>query len=82
MKNIAEGFARHSHTDFARFLDIARGSSTEVRRMTHLGHDIGYLAKPQADGLFQQTDKVLTLIAGLQRHLRHRPLRKDSNEPR
>ncbi|MEQ1841093.1 MAG: four helix bundle protein, partial [Verrucomicrobiales bacterium] len=43
MNNIAEGFERRSKPDFARFLDLAKGSCGEVRSMLHLAEDLSYL---------------------------------------
>lgn len=39
MNNIAEGFGRNSHADFARFLDMARGSVCEVQSMLYVCED-------------------------------------------
>ena len=46
MNNIAEGFERRTKADFAHFLDIAKGSSGEVRSMLYLAEDRGYI-QPQ-----------------------------------
>src|SRR5688500_7767547 len=43
MTNIAEGFARHSPIEFARFLDIARASAREVQSLLYVGRDRGYI---------------------------------------
>ncbi|MCP5487536.1 MAG: four helix bundle protein [Verrucomicrobia bacterium] len=46
MNNVAEGFERGSDKEFIKFLYIARASAGEVRSMTYVGLDQGYLADP------------------------------------
>lgn len=43
MSNIAEGFGRSSDKEFARFLDIARGSTFETQSLLHVARDVSYL---------------------------------------
>ena len=43
MNNIAEGFERNSDADFARFLNMAKGSAGEVRSMSYSAEDLGYV---------------------------------------
>jgi four helix bundle protein len=45
--NIAEGFGRFRHRDFARFLRIAIGSLQEVRDLLIDGHERGYVSEIQ-----------------------------------
>lgn len=42
MNNIAEGFDSGSDAKFANFLNIAKGSCSEVRSMLYLCEDLGY----------------------------------------
>lgn len=48
MNNIAEGFERRTKKDFAHFLDIAKGSSGEVRSMLYLAEDRRYVPAAEA----------------------------------
>jgi four helix bundle protein len=44
--NIAEGAGRRSNRDFARFIDISIGSSTELEYQLHLANRLGYIEPP------------------------------------
>ena len=59
MNNIAEGFERGSKADFARFLDIAKGSCGEVRSMLYIAFDLDYLD----DENFQKLTKDVVLLS-------------------
>ena len=69
--NIAEGFGRDSHKDFAHFLSIARGSLYEVDTQLEIAERMGYLVVPKQ--LRQQMNAVSRLIAALNRRLRIAP---------
>ncbi len=70
MNNIAEGFERRSDQDFARFLDIAKGSNGEVRSMLYLAEDRGYLQPGEAELLRQKSEQLSKGIESLAKHLR------------
>ena len=65
MNNIAEGFERRSTTEFRRFLDIAKGSSGEVRSMLYLAQDIEHLPTDQALHLIGEYESLSKRIASL-----------------
>jgi len=72
-RNIAEGFGRRSHRDFARFLDQAISSLTEVEDCIIEAEMRGHLNPQQVaelEGLVRATSSPL---AGLLRYLRNNP---------
>lgn len=40
---MAEGSGRATQADFARFVDIATGSTTEIKYQLRIAHDLGYV---------------------------------------
>ena len=49
--NIAEGFERSSRKEYLLFLNIAKGSAGEVRRLIRVGLEVGYLNQRVHDEL-------------------------------
>ena len=71
--NIAEGFGRRTHADFARFLDVARGSLSECQNHVRDGLDRGYLTETERSDLTDLARRASGAVAGLQRYLRRKP---------
>lgn len=70
MNNIAEGFERRTKKDFAHFLDIAKGSSGEVRSMLYLAEDRKFIGAQQAEELRNQYERLSSSIGALASKLR------------
>ena len=70
MNNIAEGFERKSDPDFARFLDIAKGSNGEIRSMLYLAEDRKYLPAAAAEEMRAFSEHLSRAIESLAKHLR------------
>ena len=70
MNNIAEGFGRHNDKEFARFLEIAKGSACEVQSMTYVALDQKYVDEPTQIKLYQCADAAISLISGFAKYLR------------
>ena len=73
MSNVAEGFGRKSHKDFAHFLDLARGSTLEVQSLLYVASDLNYIQDSEFQRLYGLANETLALIAGLTSYLRGRP---------
>lgn len=70
MNNIAEGFERSTNADFTRFLDIAKGSSGEVRSMSYVAEDLHYVSTTTAEARRSIAIGISKGIASLTNHLR------------
>ena len=70
MSNSAEGHARVSKKEFARFLDIARGSAVEVQSLLHLAKARSYITEEEFDEIYTQYGVLCRQIGALIRYLR------------
>ena len=67
--NLAEGFGRKSHRDFARFLYTAKASAVEVTSHLYLASDLEYLDKDALEELLDGYDHVQRMLMNLIKHL-------------
>jgi four helix bundle protein len=70
--NIAEGAAKHGAREFARYLGIALGSSSELSYLLRFGHDRGLVADSDWEALETRRSLTGRLVYGLYRSLRSR----------
>ena len=68
-RNIAEGFGRYGPAEFARFLNIARGSLTETHNSLRDGRDRGYFTAIDTDRLQRLAGRSAKATTGLIRYL-------------
>jgi four helix bundle protein len=64
-RNIAEGFGRFKHKEFAQFARVAKGSEAEV--LNHFGDavDCGYMTKEEFKQFEHAAKKALKAVNGL-----------------
>jgi four helix bundle protein len=72
-KNIAEGFGRKSHREFARFCYIARGSEQEVLDSFIEAHQKRYISSIELDRNDHAARKALKVLNGLITYLDSTP---------
>jgi four helix bundle protein len=72
-RNIAEGFGRYKHRDFARFVRIAK--SSEVELLNHFGDafDSGHMTDAERRALEHAAKKAIKAANGLIRYLESTP---------
>jgi four helix bundle protein len=63
--NLAEGAGRNTDAEFARFVDIALGSSSEVEYLLIVSGDLGYLDSNDGAPLSAQTIEVKKMLHAL-----------------
>jgi four helix bundle protein len=68
--NIAEGCGRGSDTDFARFLQISMGSSSEVEYLLILSRDLQILTSDNYETLSGDVIQVKRMLTSLMKTLR------------
>ena len=67
--NIAEGASRDTRADFARFVTIAIGSTSEAEHHLTVCSDLGILERGVADRLIDQATEIRRMLSGLRRAL-------------
>jgi four helix bundle protein len=74
--NIAEGAAKDSKQEFARFLLIARGSLNELRVLLDISRELGLLTELQFHARDRTLHRMLAMTNGLIRHSRGKSARE------
>ncbi len=69
-RNVAEGFGRYRPREFARFLEIARGSLQETRSHLHDALQRSYLTPREHARLVRLSDRTLGASTALLKYLR------------
>lgn len=67
--NIAEGCGKRTDADFARFLQNAFGSASELEHHLLLARDLGLLKTAEYEELCSNTVEVKKMLSGLLRKL-------------
>ncbi|MDP5139740.1 MAG: four helix bundle protein [Spirosomaceae bacterium] len=63
--NIAEGFDRGSDKEFIRFLNISRGSNSEVKSMMYLAKRLNYISQVEADQFLSLSTSINKMLNAL-----------------
>lgn len=70
MNNIAEGFESGSDVQFAHFLNIAKGSCSEVKSMLFLCQDLKYCTEKKRIELYDKLYNISSKIYNLSTYLK------------
>lgn len=72
MNNIAEGFDAGSDEQFIRYLNIAKGSSSEVKSMLYLCEDLGYCTTEKKELLLTQQASIASQLSSFIKFLKNK----------
>ena len=70
MANIAEGHGRRTTSEFANFLNLARGSAAEVQSHLHVAVGLNYISQEEFSELYSELDEVSRMTLALAQYLR------------
>ena len=70
MANIAEGHGRRTNSEFANFLNLARGSAAEVQSHLHIAVGLNYISQEEFSDLYLGLDEVSRMTLALAQYLR------------
>ena len=68
--NLAEGSSRNSHTDYARFVEIATGSLFEVISQSFISNRQKFLNDADFHTLYADAEELSRMLSGLRAYLR------------
>ena len=69
--NIAEGYGRDTHKDFAHFLSLAKGSLYEVDTQLDVAVDLGYMKRDEA--MESKIDEISRMLSTFRTRLMTSP---------
>lgn len=69
MNNIAEGYERKGNKEFSKFLYISKGSCAEVRSMSYIALDLGYINEEKFNELQERSDKISRMLSNFIKRL-------------
>ena len=72
-RNIAEGFGRYRHREFAQFVRIAKASEVELLNHIEEAFNSGYVSDAERQELEHAARKAIRAANGLIRHLESNP---------
>lgn len=70
MANIAKGRGRRTKTEFANFLNIARGSAMELQSHLYVALDLQYIGQTDFDRIYEVLDEISRMTVSLAQYLR------------
>lgn len=70
MANIAEGHGRRTESEFANFLNIARGSAIEVQSHLYVALDLKYIKQSDFDEIYEILNEISKMTVSLAQCLR------------
>lgn len=70
MNNISEGFCRNSDAEFRQFLNIAKGSSGEIKNMYYIAEDQCYVTPEIAIDRRNKTQRLINSLSTFMKYLK------------